>query len=81
MTLSLRSFERVGLVTHTITSSIPRVDCAFAPLGTSPQGRLPAIGEWASANADAIEEARTRFEAVKCGAGIIEPIDFRTTHA
>lgn len=60
--LSLRSLER-GLVTHTVTPSIPpRVDCSFAPLGAPLQGPVSAIGEWASANA----AARTRFEAVKC---------------
>jgi len=66
LTLSLRSLERDGLVTRTVTPSIPpRVDYALTPLGASLQGPVSAIGEWASANADAIEDARARFEAVE----------------
>jgi DNA-binding HxlR family transcriptional regulator len=64
LTLSLRGLERDGLVTRTVTPSIPpRVDYALTPLGQSLQGPVAAIGEWASAHGVAIHAARARFDA------------------
>src|SRR3982751_3656317 len=55
LTLSLRGLERDGLVTRTVTPSIPpRVDYALTPLGVSLQEPVAAIGEWASAHGEAI---------------------------
>lgn len=64
LTLSLRGLERDGLVTRTVTPSIPpRVDYALTPLGVSLQEPVAAIGEWASAHGEAIHAARARFDA------------------
>ena len=64
LTLSLRGLERDGLVTRTVTPSIPpRVDYELTPLGSSLQGPVAAIGAWATANGEAIRAARERFDA------------------
>lgn len=64
LTLSLRGLERDELVTRTVPPTIPpRVDYALTPLGESLRGPVAAIGGWASANHDAIQAARARFDA------------------
>ncbi|WP_367120019.1 winged helix-turn-helix transcriptional regulator [Sphingomonas sp.] len=66
LTLSLRGLERDGLVTRTVTPTIPpRVDYALTPLGQSLEGPVSAISNWASAHHGAIEEARRRFDAAR----------------
>jgi len=64
LTLTLRNLERDGLVTRTVTPSIPpRVDYALTPLGDSLRGPMIALGGWVSDNMKAIEEARAAFDA------------------
>ena len=64
LTLTLRSLERDGLVTRTITPSIPpRVDYELTPLGRSLQEPVVALGEWAFQNMPQIDAARTAFDA------------------
>lgn len=64
LTLTLRSLERDGLVTRTVTPSIPpRVDYALTPLGHSLRVPVSALGEWVMANIVTIKEARERFDA------------------
>ncbi len=63
LTLSLRGLERDGLVSRTVTPSIPpRVDYALTELGLSLREPIAAIGGWANLNHDAIEAARARFD-------------------
>ena len=64
LTLTLRNLERDGLVTRTVTPSIPpRVDYALTGLGNSLQGPISALEQWALDNVEAIHEAQARFDA------------------
>jgi DNA-binding HxlR family transcriptional regulator len=63
LTLTLRALERDGLVTRTVTASIPpRVDYALTDLGRSLLAPVRALGAWALSNRQSIEEARRRFD-------------------
>jgi DNA-binding HxlR family transcriptional regulator len=63
LTLTLRGLERDGLVTRTVTPSIPpRVDYELTELGQSLRSPIDALGEWAFANRDKIDAARARFD-------------------
>jgi DNA-binding HxlR family transcriptional regulator len=63
LTLTLRGLERDGLVTRTVTPSIPpRVDYELTPLGQSLRCPIDALGEWAFAHRDEIDTARARFD-------------------
>jgi DNA-binding HxlR family transcriptional regulator len=65
LTLTLRGLERDGLVTRTVTPSIPpRVDYELTALGQSLRCPIDALGEWAFANRDKIDAARARFDQV-----------------
>jgi DNA-binding HxlR family transcriptional regulator len=62
--LTLRAIERDGLVTRTVTPSIPpRVDYELSRLGRSLLEPVSALGAWARRNRPAISEARRRFDA------------------
>ena len=64
LTLTLRNLERDGLVSRTVTPSIPpRVDYALTDLGRSLHEPLRGIEMWALANVGTIHEAQTRFDA------------------
>lgn len=66
LTLTLRGLERDGLVTRTVTPSIPpRVDYELTPLGQTLRGPVAAIGQWATSHSQAIDDARQRFDAVE----------------
>jgi len=65
LTLSLRGLERDGLVTRTVTPSIPpRVDYELTELGVSLREPVKALGEWAIAHIDCIRAAQQRYDAV-----------------
>ena len=64
LTLTLRALERDGLVTRTVTPSIPpRVDYELTDLGRSLLAPVQALGAWALSNRESIEQARRRFDA------------------
>lgn len=64
LTLTLRGLERDGLVTRTVTPTIPpRVDYELTPLGHSLRQPIEALGDWAFAHLPAIQEARAAFDA------------------
>ena len=64
LTLTLRALERDGLVTRTVTPSIPpRVDYELTDLGRSLLVPVQALGSWALSNHERIEEARRKFDA------------------
>jgi DNA-binding HxlR family transcriptional regulator len=64
LSLTLRGLERDGLVTRTVTASIPpRVDYALTPRGLTLIEPLRAVGAWAMANRDYVEISRAQFDA------------------
>jgi DNA-binding HxlR family transcriptional regulator len=63
LTRTLRNLERDGLISRTVTPSVPpRVDYALTPLGRSLVEPVSALGDWAIANREAIAAARERFD-------------------
>lgn len=63
LTLSLRGLERDGLVSRTVTPSIPpRVDYELTELGISLREPVKGLGEWAIAHIDCIRAAQRRFD-------------------
>jgi DNA-binding HxlR family transcriptional regulator len=66
LTQTLRSLQRDGIVTRTVTPSVPvRVDYALTALGKDLAPVLSAIKLWAEANMDRIASARTDYDATE----------------
>ena len=66
LTLSLRGLERDGLVTRTVTPSIPpRVDYELTELGISLRQPVKALGDWAIEHIGCIRVAQQRFDAAR----------------
>jgi DNA-binding HxlR family transcriptional regulator len=64
LTLTLRNLERDGLVSRTVTPSVPpRVDYALTELGRDLLGPVDALSQWAIAHQPCIEAARAQFDA------------------
>ena len=64
LTQTLRTLERDGLLTRTVTASVPvRVDYALTPLGHDLQPVMLAIKTWAETHIERVFEARSRFDA------------------
>ena len=64
LTLSLRNLERDGLVSRTVTPSIPpRVDYELTGLGRSLLTPILGLANWALDNIEAIHKAQARFDA------------------
>ena len=67
LTQTLRTLERDGLVTRTVTASVPvRVDYALTPLGHELFPVMIAIKNWAETHMDRVFEARTQYDARPC---------------
>ena len=65
LTLSLRGLERDGLVTRTVTPTIPpRVDYELTELGDSLREPVRALGEWAIEHIGCIRAAQARFDEI-----------------
>jgi DNA-binding HxlR family transcriptional regulator len=63
LSLTLRGLERDGLVTRTVTPSIPpRVDYALTPRGLTLIAPLMAIGRWAIENREYVESSRMKYD-------------------
>jgi DNA-binding HxlR family transcriptional regulator len=63
LTLALRGLERDGLVSRSVTPTIPpRVDYALTELGMSLRAPMMTIGAWANEHYDTIQTARARFD-------------------
>jgi len=63
LTLTLRNLERDGLVSRTVTPTIPpRVDYELTELGRSLQKPICALATWALDNVGAIKAAQSRFD-------------------
>ena len=68
LTLSLRGLERDGLVTRTVTPTIPpRVDYELTELGISLRQPVKALGDWAIEHIGCIRAAQQRFDEAAKG--------------
>ena len=66
LTLTLRNLERDGLVSRTVTPSIPpRVDYELTQLGQSLQGPICGLATWATENVEAIHVAQAQYDAAQ----------------
>lgn len=66
LTLTLRGFERDGLVTRTAYATIPpKVEYELTALGSSLTEPLRTVAAWALRNRLVIEAARAKFDAEK----------------
>ncbi|WP_028049752.1 helix-turn-helix domain-containing protein [Cellulomonas sp. URHD0024] len=64
LTQTLRSLERDGTITRTVTAAVPvRVDYALTPLGASLTTVVHAVKVWAEANMDSVALARAEYDA------------------
>ena len=64
LTLTLRNLERDGLVSRTVTPTIPpRVDYELTELGQSLQKPICGLASWAMENVDKIHAAQSRFDS------------------
>jgi DNA-binding HxlR family transcriptional regulator len=64
LTLTLRNLERDGLVSRTVTPTVPpRVDYALTDLGRDLLVPVQALGAWAIEHTPCIAAARARFDA------------------
>lgn len=63
LTQTLRTLERDGLVTRTVTPSVPvRVDYALTPLGEDLMPVVAAVKTWAEAHFDEVSAAREAYD-------------------
>ncbi|MEO7570572.1 MAG: helix-turn-helix domain-containing protein [Croceibacterium sp.] len=66
LTRTVRGLERDGLVSRTVTPTVPpRVDYALTALGHSLKQPVAELGAWAIASREAVTAARTRFDAAE----------------
>ncbi|UXY36428.1 winged helix-turn-helix transcriptional regulator [Streptomyces albidocamelliae] len=62
-TQTLRALERDGIITRTVTPSVPvRVDYELTPLGAGLAALLSAVKEWAETHFDEVRTARERYD-------------------
>ncbi len=65
LTLSLRGLERDGLLTRTVTPTIPpRVDYELTDLGISLREPVKALGDWAIEHIGCIRSAQQTFDRI-----------------
>ena len=63
LTQTLRALERDGILSRTVTPSVPvRVDYALTPLGSSLAALLTAVKTWAETHIEEVHEARERYD-------------------
>ncbi len=63
LTQTLRALERDGLVSRTVTPSVPvRVDYELTPLGASLAALLTAVKDWAETHFEEVRAARERYD-------------------
>lgn len=64
LTQTLRSLERDGLVTRTVTPTVPvTVDYDLTPLGASLDGIMRHLKGWAEGHMDEVRSAREEYDA------------------
>ncbi|MFC0553541.1 winged helix-turn-helix transcriptional regulator [Planotetraspora thailandica] len=70
LTQTLRGLERDGLLTRTVTPSVPvRVDYELTPLGLSLIETLRHLKEWAEAHMAEVDRAREEYDRKNDSAG------------
>jgi DNA-binding HxlR family transcriptional regulator len=75
LSLTLRGLERDGLVTRTVTPSIPpRVDYELTPKGLTLIGPLKAVAQWAMTNRDYVEASRMKYDRENAGSAIVQSL-------
>nr|WP_232794116.1 helix-turn-helix domain-containing protein [Pseudofrankia saprophytica] len=63
LTQTLRGLERDGLLTRTVTPSVPvRVDYELTPLGLSLLDTIRHLKEWAEAHLPEVDAARAEYD-------------------
>lgn len=63
LTLTLRGLERDGMITRTVTPSVPpRVDYELTPVGRSLLVPVQGLAKWALENRPTVENARRTFD-------------------
>jgi DNA-binding HxlR family transcriptional regulator len=63
LTQTLRALERDGLLTRTVTPSVPvRVDYQLTPLGRSLLPVMASIKAWAELHIEDVQAARTHYD-------------------
>ena len=76
LTQTLREMERDGLVTRTVTPSVPvRVDYALTPLGGSLVPVLGAVKAWSEAHMRSIKAARQQFDAARATTSPVHDVE------
>jgi DNA-binding HxlR family transcriptional regulator len=66
LTQTLRTLERDGLVSRSVTPSVPvRVDYELTALGTSLLLPIQHVKEWAEAHVPAVRESQDRYDLDK----------------
>ncbi|MFF4690913.1 winged helix-turn-helix transcriptional regulator [Streptomyces sp. NPDC001307] len=64
LTQTLRTLERDGIISRTVTPSVPvRVDYELTPLGASLAGLLTAVKDWAETHFEEVRTAREHYDA------------------
>ena len=66
LTQTLRSLERDGLVTRTVTPTVPvTVEYSLTPLGASLQDLMLGIKDWAETHMGEVRDAREAYDAAR----------------
>lgn len=66
LTQTLRTLERDGLVSRTVTPQVPvRVDYELTDLGRTLVPVVLAVKEWAEGHMDSVHAARAEYDAVR----------------
>ena len=66
LTQTLRTLERDGLVTRTVTPTVPvRVDYELTPLGRTLLPVMMGIKDWAEAHMDEVNAARRVYDTAR----------------
>ncbi|TCO45517.1 HxlR family transcriptional regulator [Kribbella antiqua] len=69
LTQTLRSLERDGLLTRSVTPSVPvRVDYELTPLGTTLMPLIASIKAWAESHMTEVAAARAQYDDVSATA-------------
>ena len=64
LTQTLRSLERDGMLTRSVTPAVPvRVDYELTPLGQSLSGVLGQLKSWAEEHMPEVDRARATYDA------------------
>jgi DNA-binding HxlR family transcriptional regulator len=64
LTQTLRNLERDGLISRSVTPTVPvRVDYALTPLGASLLPLMQAVKDWAEAHIEQVHAARDTYDA------------------